>query len=165
MVISWLYLQGEFLHTLEVALCLGTVWRMSGLSYTSSSKSRKPSLNLLPGRVEHSLQSLVILPVGFNSSFVCSFLLIFTLTWYRLEDNDGEFLLIEAADHLPKWLNPESSENRVRCLRVMITICLSLSVHRFTYLIIPLFVVSVGAYQVSLTPVSHNLCFSLILVC
>lgn len=31
----------------------------------------------------------------------------------RVEDNDGEFLLIEAADHLPKWLNPDSSENRV----------------------------------------------------
>ncbi|XP_061084895.1 protein ecdysoneless homolog [Conger conger] len=30
-----------------------------------------------------------------------------------VEDNDGQFLLIEAADHLPKWLNPESSENRV----------------------------------------------------
>lgn len=32
-----------------------------------------------------------------------------------MEDNDGEFLLIEAADYLPKWLNPETSENRVRC--------------------------------------------------
>ncbi|MBN3322187.1 ECD protein, partial [Atractosteus spatula] len=31
----------------------------------------------------------------------------------RIEDNDGEFLLIEAAEHLPRWLNPESSENRV----------------------------------------------------
>lgn len=31
----------------------------------------------------------------------------------RVEDNDGEFLLIEAADHLPKWLNPDTSENRV----------------------------------------------------
>ncbi|KAK2824461.1 hypothetical protein Q5P01_021636 [Channa striata] len=30
-----------------------------------------------------------------------------------VEDNDGEFLLIEAADYLPKWLNPETSENRV----------------------------------------------------
>uniref|UniRef100_A0A8C5DHH1 Ecdysoneless homolog (Drosophila) n=1 Tax=Gouania willdenowi TaxID=441366 RepID=A0A8C5DHH1_GOUWI len=29
------------------------------------------------------------------------------------EDNDGEFLLIEAADYLPKWLNPDTSENRV----------------------------------------------------
>ncbi|KAG8000219.1 Protein ecdysoneless-like protein [Nibea albiflora] len=28
-------------------------------------------------------------------------------------DNDGEFLLIEAADYLPKWLNPDTSENRV----------------------------------------------------
>ncbi|XP_017283957.1 protein ecdysoneless homolog [Kryptolebias marmoratus] len=31
----------------------------------------------------------------------------------RVEDNDGEFLLIEAADYLPKWLNPDTSENRV----------------------------------------------------
>ncbi|OWK53533.1 Protein SGT1 [Lonchura striata] len=30
----------------------------------------------------------------------------------RIDDNDGEFLLIEAADFLPKWLNPENSENR-----------------------------------------------------
>uniref|UniRef100_A0A8C0BQ37 Ecdysoneless cell cycle regulator n=1 Tax=Buteo japonicus TaxID=224669 RepID=A0A8C0BQ37_9AVES len=29
------------------------------------------------------------------------------------DDNDGEFLLIEAADFLPKWLNPENSDNRV----------------------------------------------------
>ncbi|XP_075697646.1 protein ecdysoneless homolog isoform X3 [Rhinoderma darwinii] len=31
----------------------------------------------------------------------------------RVEDNDGEFLLIEAADFLPKWLKPENSSNRV----------------------------------------------------
>ncbi|XP_060624785.2 protein ecdysoneless homolog [Anolis sagrei] len=31
----------------------------------------------------------------------------------RVDDNDGEFLLIEAADFLPKWLNPENSNNRV----------------------------------------------------
>ncbi|XP_038600220.1 protein ecdysoneless homolog [Tachyglossus aculeatus] len=31
----------------------------------------------------------------------------------RIDDNDGEFLLIEAADFLPKWLNPENSTNRV----------------------------------------------------
>ncbi|RZC62669.1 hypothetical protein C5167_024427 [Papaver somniferum] len=28
-------------------------------------------------------------------------------------DTDGEFLLIEAAFHLPNWLNPETSKNRV----------------------------------------------------
>ncbi|KAK7113122.1 protein ecdysoneless homolog [Littorina saxatilis] len=31
----------------------------------------------------------------------------------RVSDNDEEFLLIEAADHLPKLLNPETAENRV----------------------------------------------------
>ncbi|XP_064418752.1 protein ecdysoneless homolog [Latimeria chalumnae] len=30
-----------------------------------------------------------------------------------IEDNDGQFLLIEAAEYLPKWLNPEISSNRV----------------------------------------------------
>ncbi|KAH3863052.1 protein ecdysoneless homolog [Dreissena polymorpha] len=31
----------------------------------------------------------------------------------RVHDTDEEFLLIEAADALPKWLNPETAENRV----------------------------------------------------
>lgn len=31
----------------------------------------------------------------------------------RVWDSDGEFLLIEAAYHLPKWVNPETSVNRV----------------------------------------------------
>ncbi|KAL6478331.1 hypothetical protein MHYP_G00141660 [Metynnis hypsauchen] len=30
-----------------------------------------------------------------------------------IHDNDGQFLLIEAAEYLPKWLDPDSSENRV----------------------------------------------------
>ncbi|XP_066527873.1 protein ecdysoneless homolog [Hoplias malabaricus] len=30
-----------------------------------------------------------------------------------VHDNDGQFMLIEAAEYLPKWLDPESSENRV----------------------------------------------------
>lgn len=33
--------------------------------------------------------------------------------WIRVYDTDGEFLLIEAANTLPKWLNPEVAENRV----------------------------------------------------
>ncbi|KAM0717018.1 hypothetical protein Q7P37_006870 [Cladosporium fusiforme] len=33
--------------------------------------------------------------------------------WIRVYDTDGEFLLIEAANALPKWLNPEIAENRV----------------------------------------------------
>ncbi|KAH9365739.1 hypothetical protein HPB48_009600 [Haemaphysalis longicornis] len=35
----------------------------------------------------------------------------------KVEDSDGEFLLIEAAEALPKWLNPETSENRVYLYR------------------------------------------------
>ncbi|KAK5113486.1 hypothetical protein LTR62_003355 [Meristemomyces frigidus] len=33
--------------------------------------------------------------------------------WILVYDNDGEFLLVEAANALPKWLNPEIAENRV----------------------------------------------------
>lgn len=31
----------------------------------------------------------------------------------KVVDAEGEFLLIEAADYLPKWIGPENSENRV----------------------------------------------------
>ncbi|KAH7325117.1 SGT1 protein-domain-containing protein [Stachybotrys elegans] len=33
--------------------------------------------------------------------------------WIRICDTDGEFLLIEAANVLPRWLSPESDQNRV----------------------------------------------------
>ncbi|KAF3047412.1 hypothetical protein E8E12_004324 [Didymella heteroderae] len=33
--------------------------------------------------------------------------------WIRIYDTDGEFLLIEAANALPKWLTPEVAEHRV----------------------------------------------------
>lgn len=33
--------------------------------------------------------------------------------WIRIYDTDGEFLLIEAANALPRWLNPEVAEHRV----------------------------------------------------
>ncbi|KAK1657624.1 SGT1 protein-domain-containing protein [Colletotrichum godetiae] len=33
--------------------------------------------------------------------------------WIRVFDADGEFLLIEAANVLPKWLSPETDHNRV----------------------------------------------------
>jgi len=38
----------------------------------------------------------------------------FSDAWIRIYDTDGEFLLIQAANALPKWLNPEVAENRVR---------------------------------------------------
>jgi hypothetical protein len=33
--------------------------------------------------------------------------------WVKVIDTDGEFLLIEAANALPRWLNPEIADNRV----------------------------------------------------
>jgi len=37
----------------------------------------------------------------------------FKHVWVRVTDNDGEFLLVEAAKSLPSWLEPEIAENRV----------------------------------------------------
>lgn len=52
-------------------------------------------------------------------------LLITFICLCSVEDNDGEFLLIEAADYLPKWLNPDTSENRVsdKILRLSLFLC------------------------------------------
>lgn len=37
----------------------------------------------------------------------------FSNLWIKVVDTDGEFLLIEAANALPRWLNPEIADNRV----------------------------------------------------
>ena len=37
----------------------------------------------------------------------------FALLLCRVQDGDGEFLLIEAANSLPRWMKPETAENRV----------------------------------------------------
>ncbi|EPS44040.1 hypothetical protein H072_1978 [Dactylellina haptotyla CBS 200.50] len=37
----------------------------------------------------------------------------FPQLWIRVVDTDGEFLLIEAAHALPKWLSPEVADNRI----------------------------------------------------
>lgn len=37
----------------------------------------------------------------------------FPEVWVKIVDTDGEFLLIEAANALPRWLNPEIADNRV----------------------------------------------------
>src|SRR3954447_12720617 len=36
--------------------------------------------------------------------------------WVKVVDSDGEFLLIEAANALPRWMNPEIADNRVNTL-------------------------------------------------
>lgn len=37
----------------------------------------------------------------------------FAQLWIRIVDTDGQFLLIEAANAIPRWLNPENAEFRV----------------------------------------------------
>ncbi|KAF2365814.1 Ecd family [Trinorchestia longiramus] len=41
---------------------------------------------------------------------------IFPQLVIRVCDSDGEFLLVEAADHLPAWADPETAEQRVSTL-------------------------------------------------
>jgi len=41
--------------------------------------------------------------------------------WIRAVDTDGQFLLIEAANHVPAWLNPEIAKFRVRRIAGVIT--------------------------------------------
>ena len=38
----------------------------------------------------------------------------------RVVDSDGEFMLIEAANHLPEWASPETCEQRVRIIFIFI---------------------------------------------
>lgn len=56
------------------------------------------------------------------------FFLYYLFSCSRIRDSDEEFLLIEAADVLPKWLNPESAENRVRNFSAFF-LCISLLVY------------------------------------
>ncbi|TKA69890.1 hypothetical protein B0A55_07521 [Friedmanniomyces simplex] len=70
----------------------------------------KPQVQHLRGRTE------------FGDSVADEWLVVYLLlelskqfqdAWIRVYDTDGEFLLIEAANALPKWLNPEIAEHRV----------------------------------------------------
>lgn len=55
--------------------------------------------------------------VSLNTSFLCVCMFIFFLcNLNRIVDADGEFLLVEAADTLPRWANPETCVNRVRAI-------------------------------------------------
>jgi hypothetical protein len=38
---------------------------------------------------------------------------MFPEIWVKVVDTDGEFLLVEAANALPRWLNPEIADSRV----------------------------------------------------
>ena len=72
----------------------------------------------LPGALSWTLRG----QTNFGDNIADEWLIVYLLRelskqfpdlWVRVADTDGEFLLIEAAGVLPKWLNPEIAENRV----------------------------------------------------
>lgn len=102
--------------------------------------SHPVGLNLLRGRT------------NYGDSVEDEWLIVFILrelsqkfpdAWIRIIDTDGEFLLIEAANVLPPWLNPEVAEFRV-CLTWVVQSCethadkLQLWLNEGKLLIIPL---------------------------
>jgi hypothetical protein len=46
----------------------------------------------------------------------------FPQLWIKVVDTDGEFLLVEAANALPRWLTPEIADNRVSATYLAIKI-------------------------------------------
>jgi hypothetical protein len=57
----------------------------------------------------------LILYVRFHSEVTTPLHLVVSHLFFtcRVVDSDGEFLLIEAAEYLPDWANPETCEQRV----------------------------------------------------
>jgi hypothetical protein len=73
-----------------------------------------PSTPALPAHLSGSLPyGDSIDDLWFISSLLTTFTKSHPYLYLRLTDTDGEFLLIEAAHALPRWLTPEISENRV----------------------------------------------------
>jgi hypothetical protein len=91
-------------------------------------------LSFVPGsegldpRASHDSEARSTVPphlrgrTNFGDSIADEWLIVYLLltlskqfqdAWIRVYDTDGEFLLIEAAEALPKWLNPEIAEHRV----------------------------------------------------
>ena len=92
---------------LLLALLKGFIWQRDGFSLV---EERKAGKRVLSGRT------------NYGDSIDDEWLIVYVLrelskqfadAWVRAVDSDGQFLLIEAADALPVWLNPEVAEFRV----------------------------------------------------
>ncbi|KAF7928875.1 uncharacterized protein EAE97_009717 [Botrytis byssoidea] len=68
----------------------------------------------------------------------------FPTLWIKVVDSDGEFLLIEAANALPRWLNPEIADNRVW-------------IHNNALHIIPLRAITDSSTKTPTAPISRSL--------
>ncbi len=52
---------------------------------------------------------------------------------FSVEDSDGQFLLIEAAHYIPKWLKPDTAINRVIIITVNYNIILTID-YRYIFI-------------------------------
>ncbi|KAI3426737.1 uncharacterized protein J3R85_009597 [Psidium guajava] len=94
------------------------LWQHQPFSLSLSSPSPPPSCPCSPAPLPLHLHGKLRYGDNLEDEWFAVFLLFhisreFPDLSVRVWDTDGEFLLIEAAFHLPRWLNPETSLNRV----------------------------------------------------
>ncbi|KAF1825041.1 SGT1-domain-containing protein [Dissoconium aciculare CBS 342.82] len=113
----------KFVNALKKKYLIDYIWQRDGFNLTLKSGSDGHHTPTTDGEKPRShVPPHLHGRTNFGDSIADEWLIVFLLletskrfedTWIRVYDTDGEFLLIEAAAALPKWLNPEIAENRV----------------------------------------------------
>ncbi|PQM36157.1 protein ecdysoneless homolog [Prunus yedoensis var. nudiflora] len=93
------------------------IWQHEPFTLSLSTLPKPPCVCSLDHHLPH-LHGKLRVADNFEDEWFTVFLLFHISTAFpdlsiRVWDSDGEFLLIEAAYHLPRWLNPQNSLNRV----------------------------------------------------
>jgi hypothetical protein len=108
-------LQYLLTSTLELARnwSAGYIWQREPFTLSIATATTTSS-SALPSHLEGTLEY----GDAIDDEWFCVAILMETSrrnpeVWIRVRDSDGEFLLIEAAHALPRWLKPEIAENRV----------------------------------------------------
>ena len=86
---------------------------MSGRSSHSSSISLSNSLTWLSGTMHVHARTHTHTHIHTHQLLLVHTVMSRGYPPHSVSDADGQFLLIEAAQHIPKWLNPDSACNRV----------------------------------------------------
>ena len=118
----------EIIDQFILSLTKDYIWHKHHLKFQCRRKNSTPkqtkNMNL-----PASKQNIITLSSSTNigqcvddESFILYLLIQLSIkfdnTVISIKDNDGQFMLIDAADHIPSWINPESIENRVRILNL-----------------------------------------------
>ncbi|TVY21995.1 Protein ecdysoneless-like [Lachnellula arida] len=100
------------------------IWQRDGFKVEVESGKGTPSLSIVSAIRADLKVGLMYLHglTNYGDSVEDEWLIVYILKelsnkfpelWIKVADTDGEFLLIEAANALPRWLNPEIAENRI----------------------------------------------------